>query len=96
MKNEKSGRGRPGRGVVLEIRGWFGNSGVVLEIRTHPDKGRGGWFENPRFWRTSFVDGPLCFAATTQVQINYTADILKFCLQPCGYKLYVRQIMYQK
>ena len=27
---------------------------VVLEIRTHPDKGR-GWFENPRFWRTSFV-----------------------------------------
>ena len=36
---EKSGRGRPGRGVVLEIR-------------THPDKGR-GWFENPRFWRTS-------------------------------------------
>ena len=26
---EKSGRGRPGRGVVLEIR-------------THPDKGRGG------------------------------------------------------
>ena len=27
--------------------------GVVLEIRTHPDKGRGGWFENPRFWRTS-------------------------------------------
>ena len=41
---EKSGRGRPGRGVVLEIR-------------THPDKGR-GWFENPRFWRTSFVDGP--------------------------------------
>ena len=33
---------------------------MVLEIRTHPDKGRGGggWFENPRFWRTSFVDGP--------------------------------------
>ena len=45
VKIEKSGRGRPGRGVVLEIR-------------THPDKGR-GWFENPRFWRTSFVDGPL-------------------------------------
>ena len=41
-KIEKSGRGRPGRGVVLEIR-------------THPDKGR-GWFENPRFWLTSFVD----------------------------------------
>ena len=41
----KSGRGRQGRGVVLEIR-------------THPDKGR-GWFENTRFWRTSFVDGPL-------------------------------------
>ena len=45
VKIEKSGRGRPERGVVLEIR-------------THPDKGR-GWFENPRFWRTSFVDGPL-------------------------------------
>ena len=45
-KIEKSGRGHPGRGVVLEIR-------------THPDKGRGGWFENPGFWRTSFVDGPL-------------------------------------
>ena len=44
-KIEKSGRGRPGRGVVLEIR-------------THPDKGR-GWFTNPRFWRTSFADGPL-------------------------------------
>ena len=28
-KIEKSGRGRPGRGVVLKIR-------------THPDKGRGG------------------------------------------------------
>ena len=34
--------------------------GVVLEIQTHPDKGR-GWFENPRFWRTSFVDGRLPF-----------------------------------
>ena len=33
---------------------------MVLEIRTHPDKGR-GWFENPRFWRTSFVDGPFDF-----------------------------------
>ena len=29
VKIEKSGRGRPGRGVVLEIR------------TTHPDKGRG-------------------------------------------------------
>ena len=25
---------------------------VVLEIRTHPDRGR-GWFENPKFWQTS-------------------------------------------
>ena len=24
-----------------------------------PGQGEGGWFENPRFWRTSFVDGPL-------------------------------------
>ena len=31
--------------------------GVVFEIRTHPDRGM-GWFENSRFWRTSFVDGP--------------------------------------
>ena len=31
--------------------------GVVLEIRAHPDRGR-GWFENPKFWRTFFVDGP--------------------------------------
>ena len=31
---------------------------VVLEIRSQPDKGR-GWFENPRFRWTSFVDGPL-------------------------------------
>ena len=23
-----------------------------------PGQGEGGWFENPRFWRTSFVDGP--------------------------------------
>ena len=38
--------------------GGGGGGGWVLEIRTHPDKGR-GWFENPRFWRTSFVDGPL-------------------------------------
>ena len=37
----KSGRGRPGRRVALEIR-------------THPDRGR-EWFENPRFWRASFV-----------------------------------------
>ena len=44
VKIEKSGRGRLGRGG--------------LEIRTHPDKGR-GVFENPRFWRPSFVDGPL-------------------------------------
>ena len=47
-KIEKSGRTRTS------------GEGVVLEIRTHPDKGR-GWFENPRFWRTSFVDGPLEF-----------------------------------
>ena len=46
MKNEKSGRGRPGRG------GGFGNSDT-------PGQGEGGWFENPRFWRTSFVDGLL-------------------------------------
>ena len=45
-KIEKSGRGRPGR------RGGFGNSDT-------PGQGEGGWFENPRFWRTSFVDGPL-------------------------------------
>ena len=44
-KIEKSGRGRPGRG------GGFGNSDT-------PGQGEGGWFENPRFWRTSFVDGP--------------------------------------
>ena len=44
VKIEKSRRGRPGRGMVLEIR-------------THPDKGR-GWFENPRFLRMSFVGGP--------------------------------------
>ena len=31
--------------------------GVVFEIRTHLDRGM-GWFNNPRFWRTSFVDGP--------------------------------------
>ena len=31
--------------------------GVVLEIQTHSDKGR-GWFENPKFWQSSFVDGP--------------------------------------
>ena len=47
-----------------------GEGGVVLEIRTHPDKGR-GWFENPRFWRTSFVDGPLdvlyCYDVCTPV-----------------------------
>ena len=47
MKNEKSGRGRPGRGG-----GGFGNSDT-------PGQGEGGWFENPRFWRTSFVDGSL-------------------------------------
>ena len=45
-KIEKSGRGRLGRG------GGFGNSDT-------PGQGEGGWFENPRFWRTSFVDGPL-------------------------------------
>ena len=43
---EKSGRRRPGRG------GGFGNSDT-------PGQGEGGWFENPRFWRTSYVDGPL-------------------------------------
>ena len=32
--------------------GGFGNSDT-------PGQGEGGWFENPRFWRTSFVDGPL-------------------------------------
>ena len=36
---------------------------MVLEFRTHPDKGR-GWFENLRFWRTSFVDGPLARRGT--------------------------------
>ena len=29
----------------------FGNSDA-------PGQGEGGWFENPRFWQTSFVDGP--------------------------------------
>ena len=38
-----------------DVRG----GGVVLKIWTHPDKGR-GWFENPRFWRTSFVDYNNC------------------------------------
>ena len=33
-------------------RGGFGNSDTL-------GQGEGGWFENPRFWRTSFVDGPL-------------------------------------
>ena len=48
VKINKSGRGRPGRGVVLEIR-------------THPDKGRGGGLKIRDFGgrRTSFVDGPL-------------------------------------
>ena len=31
--------------------GGFGNSDT-------PGQGERGWFENPRFWRTSFVDGP--------------------------------------
>ena len=31
--------------------GGFGNSDA-------PGQGR-GWFKNPRFWRTSFIDGPL-------------------------------------
>ena len=39
-----------------KIRTRTSGEGVVLEIRT---RGGGGWFENPRFWRTSFVDGPL-------------------------------------
>ena len=35
-----------------DVRGGFGNSDT-------PGQGEGGgWFENPRFWRTSFVDSP--------------------------------------
>ena len=29
--------------------------GAVLEIRTHTGRGR-GWFKNPSFWRTSYVE----------------------------------------
>ena len=39
----KSGLGRPGRGVLV-------NSDAPGQVE--------GWFKNPRFWRTPFVDGP--------------------------------------
>ena len=49
-----------------------------MEIRTHPDKGR-VWFENPRFWRTSFVDGPQAMSRlTTPYKIAYVPIPLLF------------------
>ena len=50
---------------------------MVLEIRTHPDKGR-GWFENPRFWRSSFVDGPFeVFALLKNFEIDHRCILPK-------------------
>ena len=66
IKIEKSGRGRPGRG------GGFGNSDT-------PGQGEGGWFENPRFWRTSFVDGPLHNMTETQKQPEQAKIYEKDC-----------------
>ena len=68
-KIEKSGRGRPGRGDG------FGNSDT-------PGQGEGRWFENPRFWRTSFVDGPLSLYTTSavvyrRVRLAYSARASK-------------------
>ena len=43
-------KGRPANGE---------GGGGGFEISDIPGRGEGGWFKNPRFWRTSFVDGPL-------------------------------------
>ena len=64
---------------------------MVLEIRTHPDKGRGGgWFENQRFWRTSFVDGPLWFRSLLACKIGRFGNP---CMYVCIY-LYMYVCMY--
>ena len=60
VKIEKSGRGRPGRG------GGFGNSDI-------PGQGEGGWFENPRFWRTSFVDGSSIYMRVVYKELGKSA-----------------------
>ena len=52
-----------------------------MEIRIHPDKRR-GWFENPRFWRTSFVDGP--WGHLQRTSGKWGGVVLKFRTFPDG------------
>ena len=56
---------------IEKIRMWTSGKEVVLKIRTQPDKGK-GWFKNPSFWRTSFVDGPLAASGwLTSISSSY-------------------------
>ena len=68
-----------------KIRTRTSEEGVVLEIRTHPDW---GWFENPRFWRTSFVGLNLWFVYVNSRARKYHYTICNRVLQ----KAIVREI----
>ena len=61
-----------------KIRTRTSEEGVVLEIRTHPDW---GWFENPRFWRTSFVGLNLWFVYVNSRARKYHYTICNRALQ---------------